>query len=133
MYRRIENWMLTLFEYALQYVSQKLVKGEVLTDFLDDHSFRLIEAITVICASIEFVKLKSWTLIFDGSKINEVTSAGVLLIFLNGIHTQFLFLLAFSYSNNQAKYAAQIINLKLLSQLGAITVNVIGNYWVMLK
>lgn len=112
LHERIGKWMLILSEYTSQYVLQNVVKGQVLAKFLLDHPCLPIEADSPLSLILEYVSLKLWTLMFDGSKIDEAAGIGILLI-SREVHSQFSFHLAFACSNNQAKYEVLIIGLEI--------------------
>ena len=65
---------LALSEFALQCVPQKAMKGQALADFLVDHSFVYIE-------KLDMCEMKSWKVLFDGSRSQSSSGARVVLNF----------------------------------------------------
>jgi ribonuclease HI len=72
-------------------------------------------------------------LIFDSSKTEEASGAGVVLVSLNWVRTHLSFQLGFPCSNNQAEYEALIIGLKILLEMGIPAVRVQGDSQVVIK
>ena len=70
---------------------------------------------------------KPWILKFDGSSIENSTSEGIVIISTMGVKTTLSFNLAFECTNNQAEYETLAIGLKILLELGAKDVRVIGD------
>ena len=71
--------------------------------------------------------VKPWILKFDGLSIEKLVGAGVVIISPSGIKTTLSFAIDFKCTNNQAKYKALIIGLKILQDLGAKEVLIIGD------
>ncbi|XP_016165170.1 uncharacterized protein LOC107607781 [Arachis ipaensis] len=68
---RLGKWMLALTEFDLQYIPAKVVKGQVIADFLVDHLNNLNDQ----GANMIDVHVDYWKLYFDGSKHKD--GAGV--------------------------------------------------------
>ncbi|KAK2414311.1 hypothetical protein QL285_036915 [Trifolium repens] len=60
LHSRIGKWALALTEYSLTYKPLKAVKGQIVADFIVDHS--LVEM------PQDYVDIQPWILYFDGSK-----------------------------------------------------------------
>jgi hypothetical protein len=60
LHSRIGKWALALTEYSLTYKPLKAVKGQIVADFITDHS--------VIEVPVDYVELEPWILYFDGSR-----------------------------------------------------------------
>ncbi|XP_059663477.1 uncharacterized protein LOC132309148 [Cornus florida] len=125
--RRIGKWSLALMEFSFQYVPQRAVKGQALADFLVDHPCLDVNPGVYDAMELCAIQLTSWTLIFDGSSANDVGGAGVVIIAPNGRKTIYSFFLDFKCSNNQTEYEALIISLEILLEMGAQTVEIIGD------
>ncbi|XP_020972584.1 uncharacterized protein LOC110269230 [Arachis ipaensis] len=126
---RLGKWMLALTEFDLQYVPAKAVKGQVIADFLVDHSNNLNDQ----GANIIDVHVDYWKLYFDGSKHKDGAGMGILIISPEEILSQFLFELKYSCSNNVAEYEALILGLEILIRKRALEVQILGNSQLVLK
>ena len=105
----IGKWMLALTEFSLQYVPAKVVKGQVLADFLVDHL-----CIDVDNLEINYIEIKPWRLYFDGSQHKKGVRVSLLLVFPYGKPTCFMFEILYKCSNNEVEYKALIMGLELL-------------------
>ncbi|XP_059626926.1 uncharacterized protein LOC132269687 [Cornus florida] len=124
---RIGKWSLAFMEFSFQYVPQRAVKGQSLADFLADHPCLDVDSGVYDAMELCAIQLTPWTLIFDGSSANDFGGAGVVIIAPNGRKTAYSFFLDFKCSNNQAEYEALIIGLEILLEMGAQTVEIIGD------
>ncbi|XP_059663595.1 uncharacterized protein LOC132309293 [Cornus florida] len=124
---RIGKWSLALMEFSFQYMPQRAVKGQALADFLADHPCLDVDPGVYDAMELCAIQLTPWTLIFDGSSANDAGGAGVVIIAPNGRKTTYSFFLDFKCSNNQAEYEALIIGLEILLEMGAQTVEIIGD------
>ncbi|XP_004295240.1 PREDICTED: uncharacterized protein LOC101311949 [Fragaria vesca subsp. vesca] len=112
-------------EFSLQYVPQKVVKGQAIADFLAHHppseltAFRELEFATVTLAP--------WTLYFDGSRTDTAAGAGIAIANPAGDRFSYSFQLDFKCTNNQAEYEALIIGLEILLDLGVREVQIFGD------
>jgi len=66
---RIGKWILALSEFDLLYESAKVVKGQVMADFVTQH-----------CNTVDSLEVAPWTLFFDGSTCGEGAVIGIVLI-----------------------------------------------------
>jgi hypothetical protein len=57
---RVGKWAYALVEYDLAYELLRLMKGQVVADFIVDHA-------ADVDHSVDFVQLKTWELYFDAS------------------------------------------------------------------
>ncbi|XP_058202642.1 uncharacterized protein LOC131317077 [Rhododendron vialii] len=124
---RIGKWSLALMEFSFCYVPQKAVKGQALADFLVDHL--CLEVSNEVGPGLDAmeVSVKPWKLLFDGSKTQEVSGCGVIIISPEGLKIELSFQFNFQCTNNQAEYEAVVIGLEILRELGAGTIEVIGD------
>ncbi|XP_024196051.1 uncharacterized protein LOC112199236 [Rosa chinensis] len=142
---RIGKWVLALSEFPLQYVSQKVVKGQAIADFLAHHPMldvppvRDLEVATETLDCLDLaclpeyaslyqatVSLQPWVLYFDGSCTDTLAGAGVVLENPAGDHFSYSFQLKFWCTNNQVEYEALIIGLEVLLELGVRDIQVCG-------
>ncbi|XP_015941381.1 uncharacterized protein LOC107466885 [Arachis duranensis] len=123
------KWMLPLIEFDLQYVPTKAVKGQVISDFLVDHSNNSNDQ----GANVLDIKVDYWKLYFDGSKHKDGAGVGILIISPEEIPSEFLFELKYHCSNNMAEYQALILGLESLIGKGALEVQILGDSQLVLK
>ncbi|XP_038708534.1 uncharacterized protein LOC120003585 [Tripterygium wilfordii] len=69
----------------------------------------------------------SWTLLFDGSRMDLASGCGIVMISLEGQKTLLSFQFDFDCTNNQAEYKAVIIGLQIIRELGMQTIEVFGD------
>ncbi|XP_016647134.1 PREDICTED: uncharacterized protein LOC103323202 [Prunus mume] len=145
---RIGKWTLALTEFAFRYVPQTAVKGQVVADFLTDHTGEEIEnmgsldianadlltrAHTCLNNHIYSIHLTPWKLYFDGSKTDVASGAGIVLEEPLGIRHCYSFQLDFQCTNNRAEYKALIIGLEMLVELGIQSVEILEDFMLVLK
>ncbi|KAK2990923.1 hypothetical protein RJ640_021898 [Escallonia rubra] len=123
----MKNWVLALIEYSLTYIPHKAVKGQALADFLADHPS------DGIGRQMIYVGIIPWRMMFDGSKTSNGEGAGVVLISPTRNVHQYAFQIEKDCSNNQAKYEALIIDIKILLDLSKITVQIFGDSLLVIK
>ena len=93
---RIGKWILALSEFDLKYESAKVVKGQVMADFIVQH-----------CGpKLAVVDVAPWTLFFDCSSCGVGSGLGIVLVSPRGITFEFSFPIEASATNNQAEYRA---------------------------
>ncbi|CAL2230424.1 unnamed protein product [Prunus armeniaca] len=134
--------------YLALYFTAKAVKGQAVADFLADHPGEEIEnmdsldianadlltrAHTCLNNPIYSVHLTPWKLYFDGSKTDMASGAGIVLEEPLKIRHCYSFKLDFQCTNNMAEYEALIIGLEMLVELGIQSVEILGDFIVVLK
>jgi ribonuclease HI/probable phosphoglycerate mutase len=124
LHSRIGKWALALTEYSLKYLPLKAVKGQVVADFIADHS---------IDENVEYVELEPWKLYFDGSSHKNGIGVGMLIISPDRIPTKFKYKVESPCSNNEAEYEALIAGLEILLKLGATRVEIMGDSELVIK
>ncbi|CAJ2651311.1 unnamed protein product [Trifolium pratense] len=122
---RIGRWALALSEYSLSYKPLKAIKGQIVADFIVDHS--------AIESPQNYVALEPWILYFDGSKHQHGTGIGVLIISPQKNPTKFKYKINGICSNNEAEYEALIAGLEILLSLGAKDIKIKGDSELVLK
>jgi hypothetical protein len=70
---RMCKWSLSLVEFNLLYVPQKVVKGQALTDFLVDHPFDDMSEIE----EAQYAALVPWKFYFDDSRAKQEAGVGI--------------------------------------------------------
>ncbi|CAN6547739.1 unnamed protein product [Malus baccata var. baccata] len=154
---RIRKWILALSEFSFQYVPQRAVKGQAITDFLTEHQESQSEVINVpgslevtsvwipprkdVSGKEDWVQqeirrvtglwITHWKLYFDGSHTQKVAGAEIVIINPQGVYHYYSFLLDYQENtNNRAEYEALIIGLEILMDLGAAEVEIFAtNYF----
>ncbi|XP_050908940.1 uncharacterized protein LOC127122685 [Lathyrus oleraceus] len=119
LHSRIEKWTLALAEYSLTYIPLKVVKGQVVANFIVDHS-RTDNTVT-------YLELEPWKLYFDGSSHKDGTCIWVIIISPNKIPTKFKYKVEGLCSNNEAEYEALIVGPEILLELGATRVEIMDD------
>jgi hypothetical protein len=117
---RIGKWAYALVEYDLAYEPLRSMKGPVVTDFIVDH-------VVDVGHSIDFVQLKPWGLIFDGSVCSKGQGAECVIISPSGMYIDLSIRLEFACTNNQVEYESLLHGLEYLRDLGARDVDVFGD------
>jgi len=125
LHSRVGKWALALTEYSLTYQSLKSIKGQIVADFIVDHS--IMEPLSSV------VDNQPWKLYFDGSSHKNGTGIGIMIISPKNIPTKFKFRLNQFCSNNEAEYEALITGLEILLELGAKYVEIKGDSELVLK
>jgi hypothetical protein len=72
---RIGKWAYALIEYDLSYEPLKSIRGQVLADFIIEHSIDQNSD-----ESSNLVSIHPWKLFFDGSACREGQDVGIVLI-----------------------------------------------------
>ncbi|CAJ2642293.1 unnamed protein product [Trifolium pratense] len=125
LHSRIGRWALALSEYSLSYKPLKAIKGQIVADFIVDHS--------AIESPQNYVAVEPWILYFDGSKHQHGTGIGVLIISPQKIPTKFKYKINGICSNNEAEYEALIAGLEILLSLGAKDIKIRGDSELVLR
>ena len=120
---KLGKWSLSLVEFNLVYVPQKVVKGQALVAFLADHP-----CIDVIDFNESLVlEVTPWKLFFDGSKSEQGAGIGVVLESPMGVKTQMALKLDQQCSHNQAEYEVLIFGLELLLEMKIFNIQIYGD------
>ncbi|KAK2372816.1 hypothetical protein QL285_073909 [Trifolium repens] len=125
LHSRIGKWALALTEYSLTYKPLRAVKGQIVADFITDHS--------MIEVPVNYVEPEPWMLYFDGSRHKHDTGIGILIISPLSIPTKFKYKINGSCSNNEAEYEALIAGLEILLDLGARHIKIRGDFELVVK
>ncbi|XP_050889488.1 uncharacterized protein LOC127094741 [Lathyrus oleraceus] len=155
---RIAQWQMLLTEYDIQYVTQKAIKGSVLSDYLahlpikgyqplrfdfPDEDIMFIKDFTMPgfeVSSEEGPELGSrWTLVLGGASNARGHGIGVVITSPTGFHIPFTARLCFNCTNNIAEYepciygleAAIDFRIKILKVLGdsALVISQVKGDW----
>lgn len=139
---RVARWKMILTEYDIQYVTQKAIKGSVLSDYLahqpvEDYQpmkFEFPYEDIMIVKSSEDPMLEKghepgpqWTLVFDGASNALEHGIGAVITSPTGFHIPFTAILYFDYTNNTAEYEACIFGLEAAIELRIKVLEVFGD------
>ncbi|XP_050897324.1 uncharacterized protein LOC127104162 [Lathyrus oleraceus] len=122
---RIGKWALALTEYSLTYVPLKAMKGQVVADFLVDHS--------MVELPQNYVDTVPWRLYFDGSRHKNGSGMGGVIISPDGIPAEFNYIIEGVCTNNEAEYESLITGLEFLLESGARNVKIMGDFELVIK
>ncbi|XP_024630314.1 uncharacterized protein [Medicago truncatula] len=122
---RVGKWALALTKYSLTYQSLKSVKGQIVADFIADHSIE-----EPLSKGIENQPRK---LYFDGSNHKNGTRIGVVIISPKDILTKYKFRINQYCSNNEAEYETLMTVLEIALELGEKCVEIKGDSELVLK
>ncbi|XP_052483086.1 uncharacterized protein LOC128036208 [Gossypium raimondii] len=119
---RMTRWQILLTEYDIIYVSQKSIKGSVISDFLAIRTTEEYEPLRfdfpdecLMCISEkegESSKEKSWKMSFDGASNALGRGIGAVLVSPKGDHYPLTARLNFFCTNNIVEYEACILGLR---------------------
>ncbi|XP_050897462.1 uncharacterized protein LOC127104316 [Lathyrus oleraceus] len=128
---RISRWQMLLTEYDIQYVTQKAIKGSVLSDYLAHLSIEGYQPLRFDFPNEDIMFIKDfimpgfeagpeegpklgsqWTLVFDGSSNARGHGIGVVITSPTGFHLPFTARLSFDCTNNMAEYEVCIYGLE---------------------
>ncbi|XP_050902417.1 uncharacterized protein LOC127113104 [Lathyrus oleraceus] len=143
---RIARWQMLLTEYDIQYVTQKIVKGSVLSDYLahlpvegyqplrfdfSDEDIMFIRDFTMLGFEVSPEEGPEpgsrWTLVFDGASNARGHGISVVITYLTGFHLPFTARLCFDCTNNMAEYEACIYGLEAAIDLRIEILEVFGD------
>ena len=105
---RIGKWILALLDFDLRYESAKVVKGQVIADFITHHR----EKITLL-------ELTPWALFLDGSTCQQGGGVSIVLISPQGVSFEYAIHIKLTSTNNQAEYEAILKGIQLLHEVKA--------------
>ncbi|XP_050918865.1 uncharacterized protein LOC127136331 [Lathyrus oleraceus] len=133
---------MTLTEYDIQHVTQKVVKGNVLSDYhahqsLEDYQsmhfdFPDEDIMFIIDYNIPGpeegpVSGPRWTLMFDGASNAQGNGIKAVITSTTGFHLPFTARLCFSCTNNMVEYEACIFGIKATIDLRIKILEVYGD------
>jgi hypothetical protein len=117
---RIGEWAYAFVEYDLAYEPLRLMKGQVVTDFIVDHAIEVDHPISLI-------QLSPWRLYFHGSVCAKGQGAGCVIVSPSGVDIDLSVRLEFACTNNLVEYDSLLHGLEYLRDLGARDVDVFGD------
>ncbi|XP_050893788.1 uncharacterized protein LOC127100597 [Lathyrus oleraceus] len=124
---RVDRWQMTLTEYDIQHVTQKAVKGSVLSDYLAHQPLEDYQSMRFEFPDEDIMLIRDynipdseegpepgswWTLVFDGASNTQGNNIGSVIISPTGFHLPFTTRLCFEYTNNMEKCEACIFDIE---------------------
>jgi ribonuclease HI len=117
---RLGKWAYALVEYDLEYAPLKAMKGQVVADFIVDHSVGMEEIGCVVATG-------PWVMFFDGSVCSQVQGIGCFIKSPNGMEHELSIRLEFECTNKQPEYEALLSGLEVLIDLEVKKVESFGD------
>jgi hypothetical protein len=108
---RMGKWAYALVEYDLAYEPLRLMKGQVVADFIFDHTVEVDHLISL-------VQLSPWRLYFDDSVCAKGQGDGCVIVSPSGVDIDLYVRLEFACTNNQVEYESLLHGLEYLRDLG---------------
>jgi ribonuclease HI len=109
-----------LVKYDLAYEPLRLMKGQVVADFI-------VDQVVDMDHSVNFVQLKPWVLYFDGSVCSKGQGAKCVVVSPSGVYIDLSIRLVFACTNNQVKYESLLHGLEFLRDMGERDVNIFAH------
>jgi ribonuclease HI len=120
---RIGKWILSLSEFELKFELAKVVKGQIIADFITEHHD----------PSIDLLEITPWAFFFDGSSCGKGGGLGILLISPRGEMFEFVIPIQPTVTNNQAEYEVLLRGLQYLKDAKAVSVEIYGDSELVIK
>jgi ribonuclease HI len=108
---RIEKWAYALVEYDLAYEPLRSMKGQVVVDFLVDHTIEVDHPISLI-------QLSLWRLYFDGLVCTKGQGVRCVIVSSSDVDIDLSVRLEFACTDNQVEYESLLLGLEYLRDLG---------------
>ena len=115
---RIAKLGTRLGSFDIRYRRRSSVKGQVLADFVVEHSPR--NEMEKIC----HMDCRSWRVFVDGASSAMGAGTEIVIITPKGIRSKHSFRLGFRASNNEAEYEALLAGLRAILDMGAREVEI---------
>ncbi|XP_012487763.1 uncharacterized protein LOC105800959 [Gossypium raimondii] len=119
---RMARWQILLSEFDIMYVSQKVVKGSAIADFLASRALEDYESLNFNFSNEDLMYVVAteenpqmdyvWKLSFDGASNAMGNRIGAILVFPSGDHYPFASKLDFDCTNNMTEYEACIMGIR---------------------
>ncbi|GJX37241.1 reverse transcriptase domain-containing protein [Tanacetum coccineum] len=116
--RRLQKWSIELGEYTIHYRPRVSVKGQICLDFIVELPEE--ESLNTLM-EVEEELPEPWILFTDGSSCTDGSGAGLILTNPEGMEFTYALRFRFEATNNEAKYEASIVRLRIAKQIGVRT------------
>ncbi|XP_050916659.1 uncharacterized protein LOC127131798 [Lathyrus oleraceus] len=125
--RRIARWQMLLIGYDIQYVTQKAIKGNVLSNYLTHQPVKGYQPMMFNFSDEDILFIRDceipgldegpepgsrWTLVFDDASNAQGHGIMAILTYPTGFHLPFTARLYFDCTNNVEKYESCIYGIK---------------------
>lgn len=133
---RLAKWVMILSEYEIEYVDHKMIKGHVIADQLTDAPLKVDHPLVSEFPNESILVINTpttWKLYFDGSYTSHGSRVGILFITPQGDSIPKSFRIAFSCTNNMAKYEALLTGLRMAINLKIKYLQVYGDSQLVIK
>nr|GEZ36348.1 reverse transcriptase domain-containing protein [Tanacetum cinerariifolium] len=110
---RLQKWSIMLGEHNITYRPRTSIKGKILADFINEMPGNASQGV-----SVGVTQEEPWTLFTDGSSCVDGSGAGLILTNQEGVEFTYALRFHFAASNNEAKYEALIVGLRIVTQMG---------------
>ena len=124
---RIAKWGTQLGSFDIRYMPRSSAKGQVLVDFVANFSPR--NEMEVIC----HVDCHPWKVFVVGASSAMRAGARIVIITPEGIRLEHSFRLGFRASNNEAKYEALLVGLRVVLDMGAREVEIYSDSFLVVS
>ncbi|XP_065007550.1 uncharacterized protein LOC135638364 [Musa acuminata AAA Group] len=114
---RLLKWAVELGEHDVRYVHRTAIKGQSVVDFI-------AELTQTEDTNLEQPS-EAWVLQVDGSANLKGTSAGLVLLALDGLSFERSLRFGFQATNNEAEYEALLAGLRLALEMQAVAIHVL--------
>ncbi|XP_076945637.1 uncharacterized protein LOC143616796 [Bidens hawaiensis] len=116
---RCRNSAIELGEHSIEYKPRPAIKGQVLADFITEvPAGKVQECLLEQQPPIPSEEGQQWTLFTDGASSGEGSGAGLKLINPDSQEFTYAIKLNFKSTNNEAKYEAFFVGLRIARKLG---------------
>ncbi|KAL0448381.1 UNVERIFIED_CONTAM: hypothetical protein Slati_1394500 [Sesamum latifolium] len=108
---QLVKWAIELSEYDISYLPRTTIKAQALADFVFEMTGTTQEEVS---------EERPWLLHVDGSSTTQGSGAGVLITTLQGDDMEFAIKFDFKASNNEAKYEALVLSMRMAQDASAL-------------
>uniref|UniRef100_A0A2N9FFW9 Integrase catalytic domain-containing protein n=1 Tax=Fagus sylvatica TaxID=28930 RepID=A0A2N9FFW9_FAGSY len=117
---RITKWGVHLRSLCVEDKPRTAIKGQILAEFLAEFQYDPSNPSLVLPDETQLGLItRRWELFVDGASNSKGSRAGIVLVSPEGLVLEQAIWLKFSASNNEAKYEALMIGLRIAKKLGA--------------
>ena len=106
---QVAKWAMELLYLDINFEAKKAIKSQALADFMAEW---------VEQQQPTQIDSAHWTMFFDGSKMLNVSGAGVVLVSPKGNKLNYVLQIHFDSSDNEAEYEALLYGLRMAISLG---------------